>query len=101
MASRTELQTCLQDLLGSNNVYYQSPEGTKMKYPAIRYSKSNIKATKANNTNYKLTNCYEIIVMDTKPDNPVINKLLELPYCAYSRNYKADGLNHDVFTLYF
>lgn len=101
MASRTELQTLLQDLLDSGNVYYQPPETVKMKYPAIRYSKSNVKAIKANNTNYKLTNCYEIIVMDTKPDNPVINKLLELPYCAYSRNYKADGLNHDVFTLYF
>lgn len=101
MASRIELQTLLQDLLESNNVYYQPPESVKMKYPAIRYSKSNVKAMKANDTNYKITNCYEIIVMDTKPDNPVIDKLMGLPYCSYGRNYKADGLNHDVLTLYF
>ena len=101
MASRLELQNTLIDLLGSNNVYYQPPESIKMAYPAIRYSKSDIRVNKADNTNYLTKNCYEIIVIDTKPDNPVLNKLLELEYCTYNRNYKADNLNHDVFTLYY
>lgn len=101
MASRLELQTTLETLLGSRNVYYQPPESIKMNYPAIRYSKSDIGVNYANNITYITNNTYEIIVMDTKPDNAVINKLLALPYCTYNRGYKADGLNHDVFTLYF
>lgn len=101
MASRLELQNTLENLLGSRNVYYQPPESIKMNYPAIIYSKSNIKVNKANNANYITKTCYEIIVMDTKPDNKVLDKLLNLPYCIYNRYYKADGLNHDVFILYY
>ena len=101
MSSRVELQTTLESLLGSRNVYYQPPETIKMDYPAIKYSKTNIRVNHANNSNYISKICYQIIVIDSKPDNPVIDKLLSLPYCTYNRYYKADGLNHDVFTLYY
>ena len=102
MASRQQiLQAKLEDLLGSRNVYYQPPESVKMQYPAIRYSKTNIRSTFADNAAYSNLYCYEIIVIDRKPDNPVVEKLLEFPYCSFSRNYKADGLDHDVLTLYF
>lgn len=101
MASREELQSKLEELLGSENVYYQCPESVKMSYPAIRYSKSRIDTKKANNSTYAKHTRYEIIVIDRKPDNPVIGKLLELPYCSYERPYTADNLNHDVLSLYF
>lgn len=102
MASRLELQSKLEELLGSRNVYYQPPTSSTMKYPAIKYSKANIKSTFANNKGaYTKKNAYEIIVIDAKPDNEVINKLTKLPYCSFSRHYKANNLNHDVFTLYY
>ena len=101
MASRIELQAKLEELLGSRNVYYQPPETLKIEYPAIIYSKSRIDKKSANNAAYKLTNSYEIIVIDKKPDHPVINKLLELPMCSFDRHYISDNLNHDVLTLYF
>lgn len=101
MGTRLELQSKLEELLGSRHVYYQPPESVKMEYPAIRYSKSKITTRKSNNSTYKQNVRYDIIVIDKKPDNPVINKLLELPYCSYDRNYKADNLNHDSLTLYF
>lgn len=101
MASRIELQAKLEELLGSRNVYYQPPETLKIEYPAIIYSKSRIDKKSANNAAYKLTNGYEIIVIDKKPDHPVINKLLELPMCGFDRHYISDNLNHDVLTLYF
>ena len=101
MSSRLELQTKLEELLGNENVYYQPPETLVMKYPAIRYSKSRIESKKANDSIYLKNTKYEIIVIDRKPDNQVINKLLELPYCSYDRNYKSDNLNHDVLTLYY
>lgn len=101
MANRVDLQNKLVELFESTNVYYQPPESIKMEYPAIIYFKSRIETTKANDSTYSKNNLYEIIVVDRKPDNPVIDKLLSLPYCTYDRNYKSDNLNHDVLNLYF
>ena len=101
MASRLKLQTKLEELLGSKNVYYQPPESVKIEYPAIIYSKADIDKKHADNSVYLLTKQYEIIVIDKKPDNPVIEKLLTLPMCSFNRHFKSDNLNHDVLTLYF
>lgn len=101
MASRLELQTKLEELLGSKNVYYRPPETVKMEYPAIRYTKSRIDKKPADDAGYLITKGYEITVIDRKSDNPVIDKLLELPMCTFDRHYKADNLNHDVLTLYY
>lgn len=101
MASRIELQAKLEELFCSKNVYYQPPESLKIEYPAIIYSKNRIDKKAANDAAYMLTKGYEIIVIDRKPDNPVIDKLLQLPMCSYDRSYKSDNLNHDVLTLYY
>lgn len=101
MGQHLGLQKKLEELLGSRNVYYQPPETLKMKYPAIVYAKSNIKSRRANNSVYSFLICYDITVIDRKPDNPVIVKLLELPYCSFDRHYEADNLHHDVLSLYY
>lgn len=101
MGSRLELQSKLEELLGSRNVYYQPPESLKTKYPAIRYSKEDVESLKADDTNYLNNKRYEIIVIDSHPDNPVIDELLQLPMCSYDRHYISDNLNHDVLTLYY
>ena len=101
MADRLELQSLLEELLGSRNVYYMPPESVKMQYDAIRYSKQNIRKTHANDGVYSMMDAYEIIVIAKLPDHPVIKKLLALPYCSYSRHYVADNLNHDVLSIYY
>lgn len=101
MANRLDLQSILEELLGSRNVYYQPPESIKMEYDAIRYSKKNITSTYANNGKYSMTDCYELIVIARRPDHPVVKQLLALPYCSYDRHYVSDNLNHDVLTIYF
>ena len=101
MASRVELHEELKSLLGSKNVYYQAPDSVKMEYPAIRYSRSDVDVKHANNKPYLHKNEYEITVIDRKPDNAVIDKLLEMPMCTYDRHYTADNLHHDVLTLYY
>lgn len=101
MDRRLELHKVLCDLLGSRNVYYQPPESIKMEYPAIRYSKSDIGSRFADNAAYSLLYRYELIVIDRRPDNPVITELLKLPYCSYDRPYISDNLCHDVLTIYF
>ena len=101
MASRAELQRELESLLGSRNVYYQPPETVKMEYPAIRYSRSDVDTKFANNVPYIHKNKYELMVIDRKPDNKVIEALLKMPMCTFDRHYTADNLNHDVLTLYY
>ena len=101
MSSRIDLQSKLEELLESRNVYYQPPTTVMMNYPAIRYSKKRIESKFANDAKYSKMTCYELIVIDKKPDNPVIDKLLDLPYSSFDRNYVGDNLNHDVITLYY
>ena len=101
MADRLELHSIFQELLGSSNVYYQPPESIKMQYDAIRYSKKTINSKYANDRKYSMIDCYEIIVISRLPDNPIIKKLLSLPYCSYDRHYVADNLHHDVLTIYW
>ena len=101
MASRLDLQSKLEELLDSNEVYYKPPKNTMMSYPAIRYSLKDIVLNRADDSSYTKRNRYEVIVIDKKPDNPVISKLLDLPYCSYDRPYIADNLYHDVLILYW
>lgn len=101
MASRIELQNLLEKLLGSREVYYQSPGDNDMNYPAIKYEKSDIDTKYADNMKYSNMKQYQLIVIDRLPDNPVIEQILELPYSSFNRHYKANNLNHDVITLYW
>lgn len=98
---RLELHKKLVELLGNNNVYYRPPENLKMQYPCIRYKKDNILINHANNHSYRKTDRYQITVIDKKPDNEVIDKLLELPMSGFDTHYESDNLNHDVITLYY
>ena len=72
-----------------------------MNYPAIEYKKKRMESKFANDAKYSKMNCYELIVIDRKPDNPVIDKLLDLPYSSFDRHYTAYILHHDVITLYY
>lgn len=100
MADRVELQKVFEKLLGSRNVYYDPTNNTNMKYDAIRYSKSNPNVAYASDIKYKTMNCYEVIVISRLPDNPVIGKLLELPYSSWERHYVADNMHHDVLIIF-
>lgn len=101
MASRLDLQSKLEELLESEEVYYKSPKNTMMSYPAIRYNLKDIISNRADDSSYIKRNRYEVTVIDKKPDNPVIGKLLDLAYCSYDRQYVSDNLYHDVLTLYW
>lgn len=101
MADRLELQQVLEDILGSRNVYYNPPPSLQMQYDAIRYTDKVNWDRFANNKRYSKKNCYEVIVITKKRRQKLVDAMLELPYCSYDRTYKADNLDHDVFTIYF
>lgn len=101
MGSRLELQTVLEKLLGSRNVYYQPPASVLMKYPAIVYSRDDIANTFADNRVYMQATVYMVTVIDKNPDSEIVTKVSQLPMCSFERHYVSDNLNHDVFTLFF
>lgn len=101
MPSRLDLQTFLENLLGSRNVYYQPPESIKMSYPAIVYERDNIRNDFANNFVYMQSHSYQITVIDYDPDSEIVKRVSALPMCSFSRHFVSDNLNHDVFRLYY
>jgi hypothetical protein len=101
MASRPNLQTMLEKLLGSRNVYFQPPASVHMKYPAIVFSRGGIDNIHANDAVYNQFYPYEVTVIDPHPDSEIVKKISKLPMCKWNRHFKSDNLNHDVFTLYY
>ena len=101
MPSRLDLQTFLENLLGSRNVYYQPPESIKMSYPAIVYERDNIRNEFANNFVYMQSHSYQITVIDYDPDSEIVKRVSALPMCSFARHFVSDNLNHDVFRLYY
>lgn len=101
MSSRTELQDLLEDLLGSDNVYFQPPPTLKMQYPCIVYNRDFIETDFADNAPYKNKKRYSVKVIDRDPDSQIHEKVAALPLCSYDRFYSNDNLNHDVFNLFF
>jgi hypothetical protein len=102
MSTRLKLQTELEDLLGSRNVYFQPPTNLMMKYPCIRYSGSGVDSKKANDHLYNYTKRYEGVIIDPNPDSEIAMRLLmHFPMCSLGSQYVADNLNHFPFTLYY
>ena len=86
---------------GNRHTYYEPPSSVSMKYPAIVYKRKKINNTYANNRVYNQSIAYEVTVIDSHPDSEYVKKVSVLPTCSFDRHYKADNLNHDVFTLYY
>lgn len=101
MGRRVDLQNELENLLGSENVYFQAPESMIMNYPAIKYSLSGIDNEFADNEVYIQSRAYMLIVIDKNPDSEIRDKVSMLPNCKFDRSYTANNLNHFVFKLYY
>lgn len=102
MASRLELHEELCAVLGSRNVYFQTPESVKMHYDAIRYKLGGKDLKHANDRVYLNTNKYEGVVITRDPDTDIPDKILShFGLCSFGSPYIADNLNHYPFTLYY
>ena len=101
MTNRLNLQTTLENILGSRNVYYQPPESVKMQYPAIVYFRNSIENNHANDSVYNQNVSYEIIVIYKDPDSEIPIAVSQLPLCKFNRRYTADNLYHDVLIIYY
>lgn len=98
---RLSLQSLLETLAGSDNVYFQPPANVQMQYPAIVYERDAANTEFAGNSPYRYTKRYQVTVIDGNPDSDIPDKVARLPMCTFNRHFTADNLNHDVFDLYF
>jgi hypothetical protein len=101
MGPRLDLHEILKQTSGVANVYFQPPSNLQMNYPCIVYSRDNAQSKFADNAPYRYTQRYQVTVIDRDPDSEIPNKIAALPLCLYSRHFTADGLHHDVYSLYF
>lgn len=101
MAPRLELQTILEGVLGTRNVYFQPPPSLQMQYPCIVYKRNDAQTEFADNNPYIHTKRYQVTVIDRNPDSLIPDKIGALPLCLYDRSFATDNLNHDAFNLYF
>ena len=101
MANRLDLQTELEELLGSRNVYFQPPASVRINYPAIVYTRSDIDNTFADDSVYMQSHFYEVTVIDEDPDSKIVEAISKLPTCRFSRHFTSENLNHDTFIIYY
>lgn len=101
MDRRMELHQILKNILGSNNVYFQPPPSVKIIYPCIVYERSAIHTTNADNINYLNRVRYTITLISDNPESELVKEILKMKMCSYDRFFTSDGLNHDVFSLYY
>jgi hypothetical protein len=101
MDRREQLQTLLEGVLGSTNVYFQPPSNVQMQYPCFVYQRDSARTTFAANKPYRYTQRYQLTHISRDPTDETLAKVAALPLCTYNRFFVADNLNHDVFELYF
>ena len=100
MVPRLRLHNLLVEALGADRVYFQPPPNIQLTYPCIIYSRSRPRVQHADNQPYFRDRAYTVTVIDADPDSPLPDKIAQLPKSAFDRHFKADHLNHDVFTVY-
>ena len=98
-----ELQTLLEGLLESPNVYFQPPPNLTMQYPCIVYAQDNAKTEFAGNKLYSRTKRYQLTAIGRNPDVIMLisDDIAQLPLSNLNRIFTADNLHHHVFNLYF
>lgn len=72
-----------------------------MQYPCIVYKRRDTDTKFADNYPYQKQIRYEVTVMDEDPDSVIPDKVADLATALHNRFFVADGINHDVYLLYF
>lgn len=101
MAPRVKLQEVLEEIRGSDAVYFQPPANLQMEYPCIVYNVDGLDSKWADNLAYAQDIMYQVVVIDRNPDNDTWLKIGQLPKSSFQRKEVVENLNHYYFNLYF
>lgn len=97
---RSNLQTRLEEILGSQYVYFQPNAKVQLHYPCFVYRLEPPSTLDANNAKYKIFKRYSLTFIHHDPDNPITYELVKEPMCKMDRSYIADNLYHEVYTIF-
>ena len=98
-ASRLALHNILINICP--NVYFQPPQNLRLVYPCIIYERERIDNRDASNAVYNQNTNYQVTVVDQNPDSTIVNEISKLVNSRHVRNFRTEGLNHDVFKIYY
>lgn len=104
VAKRRELQTKLETILGSKNVYFQPPSNIKLKYPCFIYNRTSPYTLKADDTNYLVRGHYQLTYISSNVEKcmEMMTTLLgSFDHISVERQFISDNLNHDVYNLFY
>lgn len=102
MGTRLELHEKLLSLHENGNVYFQPPATIKMAYPAIVYTLSNAKLTRADNHAYLTCSRYTVTFIHSNPDVTYLDEMSStFEMCSFDRRFISDNLYHDVYSIYY
>lgn len=100
MKTRDEIQSMLEEILGSKNVYFQPPTNTSIKYPCIVYKFVRFNVTPADNKPYLVTGRWDIHHMYKNPKNDLKEKFVfEVPFCSFDRRIVTEGVYNDYYFI--
>lgn len=97
---REQLSALLKQALGNDNTYFKKPPSTGMSYPCIIYDRDDVSTLHADNKPYHNAQRYQVTLISKDPDEPAYDRVLAMPYCAFSRSFPTSDLHHDVFVIY-
>ena len=98
---RLEFHRLLQTIPGVRAVYFQRPPTNQMEYDCILYKVERPNVVYADNGRYMYGTYYTVTFIHRDPDAEAFEKIMELPYTSFDRQYMADDLYHDVFTIFY
>lgn len=104
VVKRRELQTKLETILGTKQVYFQPPPGYMLKYPCIVYNRSPLYTLKADDTDYIKRGHYSVTYIDSNVERSMamMSTILDsFDHISVERSFVSDNLNHDVYNLYY
>lgn len=98
---QSELDAILNAIPGVTKAYFQAPtSGLSAPYiiyePGVRNDVSF-----ADNVKYLLKKGYSVVVVDRNPDSLIPDHVENLPHTEFVRYYRANGLHHFAFQLFF
>lgn len=99
---RIELQYKLQEVLGSDHVYFRPPESIKLVYPCIVYRLDDGDVNYANNKAYIFKRRYDVQLIHKTADTELVEALIEaFPYIRFQNSFTYDNLMHENYILYY
>lgn len=102
MERRLQLQAELEAVIGSKNVYFQTPPSFQMSYPCFRYELDKIDVRYADNVAYKKKKAYLVTYISYDPDDDLSEEMFDaFQLIHFDRPYTADNLHHFVYKIYY